>query len=82
VFLLQADHHAAEVLPHEVFEQLFTRVVDILDVVLFEELVGEVGTGFEGEALGEDERVVAVEEDVFDLVCALVGCRLGSVRES
>jgi len=46
---------------------LLASVVDIFDVVLFEELIGEVGTGFEGEALREDERVVAVEEEGCDL---------------
>jgi hypothetical protein len=41
--------------------------VHALDTVLFQKFIGQVGAGFEGEALGEDERVVAVEEEVFDL---------------
>lgn len=38
-----------------------------MDVALGADLVDEVCAGFEGELLGEDEGVVAVEEDGFDL---------------
>jgi hypothetical protein len=39
------------------------------DVLGGEDLVGELGAGFEGEFLGEDEGVVAVEEERGDAVC-------------
>ena len=42
------------------------------DVVFGEDFVGELGAGFEGEGFGEDERVVAIEEDGFDL-CGVSG---------
>jgi len=64
--LLEAVEHAAEVLADEVGEELFDGVA-FLDVMFLEELVGQVGAGFKGEVFGEDEGVVAVEEDVFDL---------------
>lgn len=64
--LLQGDHHAAEVLPHEVGEQFGTGVA-LVDVEFGEDLIGEVGAGFEGEFLGENEGVVAVEKDFGDL---------------
>jgi len=35
--------------------------------VLLEDLVGELGAGLECERLGQDERVVAIEEDLLDL---------------
>jgi hypothetical protein len=35
--------------------------------VLVEELIGEFCACFEGEAFGEDEGVVAVEENILDL---------------
>ena len=35
--------------------------------------VGQVGAGFEGEVFGEDERVVAVKEEVGDLSHAQLG---------
>ena len=47
-FLLQRDDHAAEVLPHEVGEELGAGVA-LVDVEFGEDLVGEVGAGFEGE---------------------------------
>lgn len=45
----------------------FGAGVALGDVVFGEDLVGEVGAGFEGEFFGEDEGVVAVEEDFGDL---------------
>ena len=66
VFLLQGDHHAAEVLADKVDEELGSGVVGI-DLVFFEDLIGKFGAGFEGEFFGEDQRVVAVEEELFDL---------------
>lgn len=41
--------------------------VAVADALLFEDLVSELGAGFEGEGFGEDEGVVAVEEDGLDL---------------
>jgi hypothetical protein len=45
---------------------LGTRVA-IGDVARGEDLVSELSAGFEGEGFGEDERVVAVEEEGSDL---------------
>lgn len=42
----------------------FGAGVALFDVVFCEDFVGEVGAGFEGEFFGEDEGVVAVEEEV------------------
>lgn len=47
-FLLEVDDHAAEVLANEVIEELGTGVA-VGDVVFGEDLIGEVGTSFEGE---------------------------------
>jgi hypothetical protein len=41
--------------------------VPVGDALLLEDLVRELGARLEGDGLGEDERVVAVEEDVCDL---------------
>lgn len=38
--------------------------VSIHDIVRGWDLIGEFGAGFKGERFGEDEGVVAVEEDV------------------
>lgn len=38
------------------------------DISLAKDAVGKLGTGLKGEFLGEDERVVAVKEEVRDLV--------------
>lgn len=70
--LLEVDDHAAEVLADEVIEELGTGVA-IGNVVFGEDLVGEVGTSFEGELFREDEGIVTVKEDFSDL---------GSVRIS
>ena len=63
---LQVHDHAAEVLADEVIEELRAGVA-VWDVIFGEDLVGEVGTGFEGEFFREDEGIVAVEEDFGDL---------------
>jgi hypothetical protein len=39
MFLLQTDHHAAEVLAHEVFEEVVNGIA-LLDAMFLEELVG------------------------------------------
>ena len=44
-----------------------------IDVVFFEEFIGEVRAGFESELLRKAESVVAVEEDVLDLWILSVG---------
>ena len=67
VDLLQGAQHTAEVLTDEVGDELLAGVVDVLDPILGEDLVRKVGAGLEGELLGQDERVVAVEQDVSDL---------------
>jgi hypothetical protein len=68
---LLATYHILETLPHELGLEL--RACEALgDVLAGEDLVCEVGAGFEGERLGEHERVVAVEEDGGDLLRVLV----------
>ena len=62
VFALETADHAAEILSHEFREELGTRV-PIADAAGFENLIGEIGTCFEGEGFGEHECVVAVEEE-------------------
>lgn len=66
VLLLEADEHVAEIVADEVLEQRVGGVASI-DAVLLQNLIGEVGTSFEGETLRLAEGVVAVEEDVLDL---------------
>ena len=66
-FLLEALDDAAEVLADEIDHELGAGVA-LIDALGFEDLVGELGTCFEGELFGEDEGVVAVEQDVGDLL--------------
>jgi hypothetical protein len=54
-------------LADKVFHETGPGVAVCGGIVFFEDLVGEFGAGFEGEFFAEDERVVAVEEDFFDL---------------
>lgn len=63
---LQRLHHAAEVLPDELVEELRTGIA-LGNVARGEDFVGELGASFEGELFGEDEGVVAVEEEGGDL---------------
>ena len=67
VFCLESDHHAAEVHADEIGEERRAIVARAFDVVFFEDAVGNLGAGFESKVFGEDESVVAVEEDVGDL---------------
>lgn len=60
---LQARDDAAEVLPDEGGHEVGAGVA-VGDALLLAYLVGELGAGFEGELLGEDEGVVAVEEEL------------------
>lgn len=64
--LLQRGEHAAEVLADELGDERLAGELDG-DVALGADLVDEVCAGLEGELLGEDEGVVAVEEDGVDL---------------
>jgi hypothetical protein len=66
MLFLQADHHAAEVLANKGLQKLMHSVA-LGDLVVLEDLIGEVGAGLEGQLLREDESVVAVEKDVLDL---------------
>lgn len=66
VDLLELVAHAAEVLSDERLEEL-VDVVDMVNVVLLEDLVAQVGAGLEGAELGESKGVVAVIENVGDL---------------
>ena len=66
VLVLHAADDAAEVLAHEVFHQFRAGVAGIF-ALLFQDLVGERGAGFEGEFFRQHERVVAVEEEFNDL---------------
>jgi len=53
-------YHSAEVLAHEFFEQ-FRAGITVGYALGFQDLVGKVGTCFEGSLFGEDEGVVAIE---------------------
>jgi hypothetical protein len=48
----------------------------MVDVMLLEDLVAELGAGFKGEELGLGESIVAVEEDVVNL-WVMVSFRFG-----
>jgi len=54
-------------LANEVGQELRAGVA-LVDVVFGEYLIGEIGAGFEGELLGQDEGIVTVEEQVGNLV--------------
>lgn len=66
VFGLERNHHAAKVLADEILDQLFASVA-ICDVMLGEDLVGDVGAGLKGQLLGHHEGVVAVEQQLSNL---------------
>lgn len=63
---LERDHHATEVLAHEILDELVAGVA-VGNVVLLKDLIGKIGAGFEGQLLREDQGVVAIEEDLGDL---------------
>jgi len=50
VLLLETDHHATEVLADEGFQEVIDSVA-LLDVVLLEDLIGEISACFESETL-------------------------------
>lgn len=66
VLLLEATHHATEVLTDEVLEELRTGVTLLGVGELLEDLVREFSASLEGELLGQDEGVVTVEQDLLD----------------
>jgi hypothetical protein len=66
VLLLKRNHHAAEVLAHKVVEKSWPRVA-VWNAFGFEDLVGQIGTGFKGQLLGQHKGVVTVKKDFFDL---------------
>jgi hypothetical protein len=66
VDLLELVAHAAEVLANEGLEELVDRVY-VVDLVLLEDFIAELGAGLEGEELGESEGVIAVEESIGNL---------------
>lgn len=67
-------------MPDKISQQLGPGVA-VWEALRFEDFVGELGAGFEGEGFGEDERVVAVEEDLFDLWGRRRGVSGGRVEE-
>lgn len=62
----EAGHHATEVLTDELVHELGAAIA-LLEAELLEDLVGELGAGLERSVLGENERVIAVEEEALDL---------------
>lgn len=66
VFLLQGHHHTTEVLPNKVDDELIPSVA-VSDSLFRKDLIGEIGTCFEGNLFGENKSVVTVEQEVFDL---------------
>lgn len=66
MLLAEAEQHAAEVLADEFGQERFTGIVGV-EVVLLEDVVGEIGASGEGEFLGENKGVVAIEEEGSDL---------------
>ena len=66
VFFLQGHHHTTEVLPNKVDDKLIPSVA-VSDSLFRKDLIGEVGTRFEGNLFGENKSVVTVEQQVFDL---------------
>lgn len=64
---LESEKHAAEVVANKVLEEALGRVALVVDAMLLEDLVGELGAGLKGEVLRLAEGVVAVEQDVLGL---------------
>ena len=80
MFLLETNHHSAEVLADKVFEEVMDSVA-FLDAMLLEELVRQVAACFECKLLGKAEGVIAVEEDVFNLLCCQPDYRKSEILE-
>jgi hypothetical protein len=66
VFLLQGHYHTTEVLPNKVDDELISSVV-VSDSLFRKDLIGEVGTCFEGNLFGKNKSVVTVKQEIFDL---------------
>lgn len=66
VEFLERKEHAAEVLTDELLDQSLASETD-LKLTALTDLVDKAGAGLEGELLGEDEGVVAVEQESGDL---------------
>jgi hypothetical protein len=65
---LEGEQHAAEVLADELDDQTRARQgLRLRRVLELQDLVEEVGAPFKGELFGQDERVIAVEEEGGDL---------------
>lgn len=81
---LEGRQHAAEVLADEFLDQRVAGEADF-DVAGLGDLVDQVGAGFKGKFLGEDERVVAIEKEGVDLqllASPLLGTALNSLKIS
>jgi hypothetical protein len=74
MLLLQTDHHATEVLTDKCLKKLMNGVA-LLDLVVLKDFICEVCACFKSEPLGQNEGVVAIEEDILDLSFAsFVSC--------
>ena len=60
--LLEGEEHASEVLTNEFLDEGFTCETG-LEFTAFADFIDEVGASLESELLGEDESVVAIEEE-------------------
>lgn len=75
-------YHCLETLTYELGLELWTGEASG-NALIGENLICEVGTGFEGERLGLYERVVAVEENGGDLLVVSISdllCNVSNVR--
>jgi len=79
VLLAEGDHHATEVLADKVLEERGASVA-FWSALLLENLIGQLGAGLEGEFLGKDEGVVAVEKDGGDLSLSACGALKGMIK--
>lgn len=64
--LLQGGEHAAEVLAHKLLDQCLAGEADG-EVASDADLIDEISARLEGELLGQNEGVVAVEKQGGDL---------------
>ena len=67
IALLQRSEHASEVLTNEFLDESIASEANF-DIALFADFVDEVGASLEGEFLGKNEGVVAIEEEGVDLI--------------
>lgn len=81
---LERRQHTAEVLADEFLDQRVASEADF-DVAGLGDLVDQVGAGFKGKFLGEDERVVAIEQEGVDLrlsALLILGTLINSLGKS